>query len=87
MERKVIKASELIVDLFSKEKYYNNSQLIVMDVNTDKAIINVNFNCLLFQDYKFLKKYELISWNSDLYWNDKQQLTCSCIIIWVKKSF
>ena len=81
----MIKVNEFIIDMFDKVNTYDKCRLIVMDVDTDKALINVNFNNLLFKSYKVMKKYQLISYTSDLHYDIKNGFNCSNVIIWARK--
>ena len=75
----------LIDDLFSKGGCDANANLIVVEYDTCKSIIHTKFNQFLFKDYVLLKKYELITWYSSIYWNDKNKMRCSAVVLYVRK--
>ena len=75
----------LINDLFSNGGCDNTCDLIICEFRTFKTIIHTKFNQFLFNDYFKLKNYELISWNSSVYWNDNFQMRCSSIVLYVKE--
>ena len=75
----------LIEDLFSKGGCDSNADLIVVEFGTYKIIIHTKFNQFLFKGYLLLKKYELITWNSSVYWNDKHNMRCSSVVLYVRK--
>ena len=77
--------SLLINDLYLNGGCDDTCELIICEFDTCKAIIHTNFNQFLFKDYFILKKYELITWNSHLYWNKKFQMRCSSVVLYVKK--
>ena len=75
----------LIEDLFSKGCCDVNADLIVVEFGTFKTIIHTKFNQFLFNGYLLLKKYELITWNSSVYWNDIHNMRCSSVVLYVRK--
>ena len=75
----------LIDDLFLKGSCDANADLIVVEFGTCKTIIHTKFNQFLFKDYLLLKKYELFTWNSSIYWNDKHNIRCSGVVLYVRK--
>ena len=75
----------LIEDLFSKGGCDANADLIVVEYDTCKSIIHTKFNQFLYKGYLLLKKYELVTWNSSVYWNDKHNMRCSSVVLYVSK--
>ena len=75
----------LIDDLFSNRACGSNSDLIVVEFGTCKTIIHTKFNQFLFNDYLLLKKYELFTWNSSVYWDNHHNLRCSSVVLYVRK--
>ena len=75
----------LLDDLFLKGGCDSNCSLIVCEYDTFKTILNTKFNEFLFKGYLLLRNYELITWNSKVYWNNTHHLRCSCIVLYVKK--
>ena len=76
----------LINDLFSNGGFDATCDLIICEYGTFKSIIHTKFNQFLFNDYLSLKKYELVTWNSSIYFNDKFNMRCSSIVLYVKRS-
>ena len=76
----------LIEDLFLKGGCDFNANLIVVEYDTWKTIIHTKFNQFLFKGYLLLKKYELVNWNSSVYWNDKHNMRCSGVVLYVRKT-
>ena len=75
----------LINDLFSNGGCDATCDLIICEYGTFKSIIHTKFNQFLFNDYLSLKNYELVTWNSSIYFNDKFNMRCSSIVLYVKK--
>ena len=75
----------LLNDLFLKRGCDANCDLIVCEYDTFKTIIKTKFNEFIFKDYLLLSNYYLITWNSNVYWNDNHNMRCRSIVLYVKK--
>ena len=62
-----------------------DADLSVFEYDTFKSIIHTKFNQFLFKGYLLLKKYELITWNSSVYWNVNHHMRCSSVVLYVRK--
>lgn len=74
----------LINDLYLNGGCDNNCDLLICEFRTFKTIIHTKFCQFLVNDYIKLINYELVTWNSHVYWNDNLQMRCSSIVLYVK---